>query len=79
MSLLGGCGGGTSPSPRPVFTGIVMGGLSPISGAAVAFYAAGDSGFGSTPIQLAAAITSCSGDFAIGSYTCPSHNPEPYG
>ncbi len=77
--LLSACGSNSSPppTPTPVFTGAVRGGLRPISGAAVTFFAAGDSGY-SAATQLATTSTDGSGSFSIRDYTCPPSNPETY-
>lgn len=61
-----------TPSPTPTSTifGSVEGGTSPVTGALVTLYAAGNS-YGASPSPLATATTDGSGDFTVG-YVPPS-------
>ena len=70
-------------SPRPSdaatsFKGMVRAGLTPISGATVRFYAAGNSGYGVAPALLAQTTSGALGAFTLGGFTCPAANPETY-
>jgi hypothetical protein len=70
-------GGGTGAS----FTGKVMAGSQPVSGATVQLYAAGSSGYGSAGTALlSSAITSNSaGVFTVSAgYTCPNSSSQVY-
>jgi streptogramin lyase len=67
-----------TPTPTPVFTGAVMGGTSPVSGAAVSFFAIGTTGYGVAATQLAITTTSSAGTFGIGGFSCPAGNPQTY-
>ena len=69
---------GPTPTPLAGFTGHVMGGLSPISGASVRLYATGSNGYGSAPTVLATATSDHSGTFGVPLFTCPASNPETY-
>jgi hypothetical protein len=60
------------------FSGLVKGGLAPISGATVKFYAVGHSGYGLAPALLAQTTSDSSGAFSANGYTCPVSNPETY-
>jgi hypothetical protein len=67
-----------TPTPTPVFTGAVMGGTSPVSGATVSFYAVGTSDDGVGATQLATTTSSSDGSFGVGPFTCPAGNPQTY-
>jgi hypothetical protein len=67
-----------TPTPTPVFTGAVMGGTSPVSGAIVSFFAIGTTGYGAGATQLATTTSSSAGSFGIGGFTCPGGNPQTY-
>jgi hypothetical protein len=60
------------------FSGSVKGGLSPISGAAVKFFAVGNSGYGSAATLLAQTTSNSSGGFTVSGYTCPAGDPQTY-
>ena len=60
------------------FSGLVKGGLTPISGATVTFYAAGRAGYGSSPTLLAQTASDPSGAFSLSGYRCPVGDPETY-
>jgi len=73
------------PARTPVagvsFTGKVLAGLQPISGASVQLYAAGITGNGSAPAALlsASVSTSAGGAFTVpGGYSCPSAQTPVY-
>ncbi len=87
--MLAGCGGGSaggggaggSASSAPVLSGKVYGDNSlqrPISGSTVTFYAMGSIGYGAGASVLATATSDSTGNFTIGSYTCPSATVETY-
>ncbi len=82
-AALTGCGSGTSTLSVPVptaFTGKVLAGTSPVVGASVQFYAAGQAGNGAPPTLLTAAVTTDStGSFSIpASYACSSSTAITY-
>jgi len=70
-----------SPTPTPScpagVCGQVVGGLTPISGAAVTLFAAG-TGYGSSATSLGTATSATDGTFQIPSFTCPAGDPETY-
>jgi hypothetical protein len=84
VSALSGCGSNITPTtpvptpaPTPVtiaFTGKVLAGATPVVGASVQFYAAGQAGNGSPPAALTATVTTDStGSFSVpANYTCGS-------
>ena len=59
-----------TPTPSAIVAGVVMGGLSPVSGSAVTLYSAG-TGYGSNATSLGSATTDSNGDFTVG-YTPPA-------
>ena len=72
-----GPGGGTGAS----FSGKVMAGSQPVSGATVQLYAAGSTGYGSagTALLTSALVTNSAGGFTIpAGYTCPSSSTQVY-
>ena len=75
---LTGCGlTGADPVPVPgqQFNGMVHGGVQPVSGANIALYAPGTTGYGvaATALLTTAVTTNSNGGFSItGDYTCPS-------
>ena len=73
-------GGGTNPPPGGALQGTVMAGTQPVSGAAVQFYAAGSTGYGSPATALLSmpATTDSSGAFSIAAYTCPAASAQVY-
>jgi len=80
---LAACGGDSgssnspgSPTPAAQFGGSVHGGQSPVSGSVVTLYVAGIGASGAT--ALATGVTDASGNFQIGSYTCPASNRQTY-
>ena len=69
-----------TPTPTPgglFFTGHVSVDGAPVAGAAVTFYAAGNSGYGSNAASLGTASTASDGSFTI-PYTCSSGAVETY-
>jgi streptogramin lyase len=69
------------PQAGVSFSGKVMAGQQPVSGASVQLYAAGDAGNGSAPTALlaAAVTTGSNGAFTIpGGYSCPSAQSPVY-
>ncbi len=92
MQALNACGGASvgavTPTPTPVPTpapsgpslsGSVHAGKTAVSGAAVQFYAAGSSGYGSQPTSLLTAPikTDADGNFSF-NYACPSSTAPVY-
>ena len=85
--FLSGCSMGDLQSPAPApsglphISGVVHGGQSPISGAAIQLYAANmtaDLGV-SAPLLTSTVTTANDGTFSItGKYTCPTTNPPVY-
>lgn len=70
-----------TPAPSSISGGVhsaVNGGEIPIVGATVTLYAAGTSGYGSTPSSLGSTTTDSAGNFAIPSFSCPSPNAQIY-
>jgi hypothetical protein len=67
-------------SPSSAVSGVSMGGQAPISGAVIAIYAMGTTGYGSTATLEATTTTSSNGSFGFpaGSYTCPQANTPLY-
>jgi len=70
-----------TPTPTPTagasFTGSVSAGGLDVSGAAVTFYAVGDSGYGSAATSLSTASTDSDGNYTV-LYNCPSNSVETY-
>jgi hypothetical protein len=86
-AVLTGCGSGVSTPTQPIipvptaFTGKVLAGTTPVVGASVQVYAAGQTGNGSAPTALTTAVTTDStGTFSIpaSSYTCSSSTAVVY-
>jgi hypothetical protein len=91
-SFLTGCGGAantmtgtvsmpTTPSVPAFFTGAMESGSSPVSGAEVSFYAAGNSGVGVGATNLLGTetvTTDGSGKFSIPDFQCPSSAAQVY-
>jgi sugar lactone lactonase YvrE len=87
LASIAGCGSGsgspvssTPPPPNFAFSGKVLGGQQPISGAEVQIYIAGSGGYGDGASPLGpAAFTDQSGNFIIqGNVTCPSSSGLAY-
>ncbi len=91
--LLLACGCGTSTESAPAgagggsggkggsFSGKVLAGSQPVSGATVQLYAAGSTGYGSagTALLTSALTTNSAGGFTVPSgYTCPSSSTQVY-
>ena len=81
----GGGSGGGCPARTPVagvsFTGKVLSGSQPVSGASMQLYAAGDTGNGSAPVALltSSLTTAANGTFTVPSgYSCPSSQTPVY-
>ncbi len=70
-----------TPTPTPTagasFTGNVTADGTAVSGAAVTFYAVGDSGYGSAATSLSTASTDSDGNYTV-LYSCPSNTVETY-
>jgi hypothetical protein len=65
----------SSASDGATLTGTIHGGQQPVSGATVQLWTVGQTGYGSTPTALGAAVTSNpAGGFTLGAYTCPSNS-----
>ena len=63
----------------PALNGLVEAGSQPVTGASVALYAAGTSGYASPAAQLASALTDASGSFTLPpAYSCPSAASQVY-
>ncbi len=60
------------------FVGVVISGSLPIGNATVTLYAAGTTGYGSTPTVLAETTTDGGGNFNIPSFTCPAPAAQVY-
>lgn len=77
LVLVAGCGGGGGGGVTlvPAFSGQVNGGSAnnPIGGAAITFYAMGNSGYGTGATSLATATSDSSGSFKV-ALTCPASN-----
>ncbi|MGA1982991.1 MAG: NHL repeat-containing protein [Acidobacteriaceae bacterium] len=72
---------GSNPPPTPAFTGVMESGSSPVSGAAISFYAAGSSGSGVGAASLLgtqAVTTDASGKFSIPVFQCESSGTQVY-
>jgi hypothetical protein len=84
LVLFASCGKSVRTTPAmPLTQGVVHGGQQPVSGANIALYAAGSSGYGSSSTNtsiLTSTVTSGSdGSFSItGLYTCPSGSQQMY-
>jgi sugar lactone lactonase YvrE len=77
----GGGGGGASTGNGVSFSGKVMAGTQPVSGASVQLYAAGSSGYGSAGKALltGALTTNSTGAFTVPTaYDCPSSSSQLY-
>lgn len=84
-ALLTGCGMGNlaansgslqePASAATSFQGKLMGGQQPITGATVALFAVGNSGYGSTATPLALSMTDSNGAFLFHTFTCPTAAP----
>ncbi len=81
--LVSGCGMGTGGTVKTVstpilgssFKGIVMGGQQPVGNVSIQLYAVGATGYGSAATPLltpGAVVTTASGNFNIGTYSCPT-------
>jgi len=87
-SFFTGCGGagamtGTDSNPPPTaeFTGVMESGPNPVSGAAIAFYAAGSTGPGVGATNLLGTqtvTTNVSGEFSIPAFQCGSSATQVY-
>lgn len=65
----------TTGSGDAAVNGSVHGGQQPVSGATVQLWAAGTTGYGSTPMPLGSAVTTDqNGGFTLGSFTCPANS-----
>jgi hypothetical protein len=66
--------------PSSAISGVSMGGQAPISGAVIAIYAMGTTGYGSTSTLEATTTTTGNGSFSFpaGSYTCPQADTPLY-
>ena len=72
---ISGCGSGSSSEsppagPKPAISGFVRGGGSGISGAQVAVYQAGASGYGAGAVELATTTSARNGSFSFKSVAC---------
>jgi hypothetical protein len=87
--LFTGCGGavdsitgtGSGSTTPPAFTGVLRSGSSPVSAAAISFYAAGSSGPGAGAASLLGTqtvTTDTSGKFSIPAFQCASSQTQVY-
>jgi hypothetical protein len=81
--LLSGCSGVNSIAPSSLVSslalkGVVHGGQQPVTGATITLWAAGTTGDGSAATSLTSTTTNGSGNFTLGTYTCPGGDPDVY-
>jgi len=80
--LLTGCGFGSQGVdvgvPASGFSGKMMGGQSPVTGATLSIYSFGTGGYGLSGSELATTTTDNSGNFYFNNFSCPQSNTPLY-
>jgi len=80
--LLTGCGFGSQGVdvgvPVSGFSGHMMGGQSPVTGATLTIYSFGTTGYGLAGSALATTTTDNSGNYTFANFTCPQNNTPVY-
>lgn len=83
VTFLSGCSGISSIAPStPVsgfaLKGVVHGGQQPVTSATITLWAVGTTGDGSSASVLTTTASNSSGNFTLGTYTCPGGDPDVY-